>query len=177
MRLRTQIGFIIVLAASLVAGWLWFSGWEGVAESDRKSDRRSSATLVLVEALDLARDRVVVQAIGTGEALRSASLHPTVAGEVVEVLFEAEQRVERGAPLVRLDDKHQRLAVRLARVAEKEAMRQVKRLEKLVPSGTVSIVRLETAQAELEIAGLRLAQAKADLEDKTLFAPFDGVIG
>jgi multidrug resistance efflux pump len=36
---------------------------------------------------------------------------------------------------------------------------------------------LETAHAELEIASLRLAQAKADLEDKTLFAPFDGVIG
>ena len=167
----------MVLAASLVAGWLWFSGWEGVAESGHKSDRRWSATLVLVEALDLAQDRVVVQAIGTGEALRSASLHATVAGEVVEVLFEAEQRVERGAPLVRLDDKHERLAVRLARVAEKEARRQFKRLEKLVPSGAVSIVRLETAQAELEIAGLRLAQAKADLEDKTLFAPFDGVIG
>ncbi len=42
MRLRTQIGFIIVLAASLVAGWLWFPGWEGVAESGRKHDRRSS---------------------------------------------------------------------------------------------------------------------------------------
>ncbi len=177
MRLRTQIGFTIVLAASLVAGWLWFPGWDGVAESGRKSDRRSSATLVLVEALDLAQDRVVVQAIGTGEALRSASLHPSVAGEVVEVLFEAEQRVERGAPLVRLDDKHERLAIRLARVAQKEARRQVKRLEKLVPSGTVSIVRLQTAQAELEIASLRLAQAKADLGDKTLFAPFDGVIG
>ena len=177
MRLRTQIGFIIVLAAALVGGWLWFLGWEGVAESGRKSDRRSSATLVLVEALDLAQDRVVVQAIGTGEALRSASLHPTVAGEVVEVLFEAEQRVEQGAPLVRLDDKHERLAVRLARVAEKEARRQVKRLEKLASSGAVSTVRLQTAHAELESAGLRLAQAKADLEDKTLFAPFDGVIG
>ncbi len=60
MRLRTQIGIFIVLAASLVAGWLWFADWEGVAESGRKSDRRSSATLVLVEALDLAQDRVVV---------------------------------------------------------------------------------------------------------------------
>ena len=177
MRLRTQIGSVIVLAAALVAGWLWFAGWEGVAEPAHKGDRRSSATVVLVEALDLAQDRVVVQAIGTGEALRSASLYPTVAGEVIEVLFEAEQRVERGAPLVRLDDKHERLAVRLARVVEKEARRQVKRLEKLVPSGTVSIVRLETARAELEIAGLRRAQAKADLEDRTLFAPFDGIIG
>jgi RND family efflux transporter MFP subunit len=177
MGLRAQIAVIIVLGAALGAGWLWFSGWEGVAESGGKAERRSSATVVLVEALDLAEDRVLVQAIGTGEALRSASLHPTVAGEVVEVLFKAEQRVAAGAPLVRLDDKHARLAVRLARVAQKEAGRQVKRLEKLAPSGTVSIVRLETAQAELESASLRLAQAKAELDDRTLFAPFDGVIG
>ena len=177
MGLRAQIAVIVVLAAALGAGWFLFSGWEGVAEPGRKSERRSAATLVLVEALDLAEDRVLVQAIGTGEALRSASLHPTVAGEVVEVLFEAEQRIAAGAPLIRLDDKHARLAVRLARVAQKEAGRQVKRLEKLVPSGTVSIVRLEAAQAERESASLRLAQAKADLEDRTLFAPFDGVIG
>ncbi len=177
MRMRTQLSIIVVLAGALVAGWLWFPGWEGPAQSGRKADRRSSETLVLVEALDLAEDRVVVNTIGTGEAFRSASLHPTVAGEVVEILFEAEQRVEQGTPLVRLDDKHERLAVRLAQVAEKEARRQVKRLKKLVPSGAVSVVRLETAEAELESASLRRAQAKAELDDKTLFAPFDGVIG
>ncbi len=177
MRMRTQLGVIVVLAGALVAGWLWFPGWEGAPQSGRKADRRSSETLVLVEALDLAEDRVVVNTIGTGEALKSASLHPTVAGEVVEILFQAEQRVQAGEPLIRLDDKHERLAVRLAQVAEKEARRQVKRLEKLAHSGAVSVVRLETAGAELESASLRRAQAKAELDDKTLFAPFGGVVG
>ncbi len=177
MRLRGQIATIVILAGALAAGWLWFPGWQGAAESGRKSDRRLGETLVLVEALGLAEDRVRIQVIGTGEALRAASLYPATAGEVVEVLFEAEQRVEQGAPLVRLDDKHQRLAVRLAQVAEKKARRQVKRLEKLAPSGAVSVVRLESAQAELDSASLRIAQARAELDDKTLFAPFAGVIG
>jgi len=167
----------VVLAGGLAAGWLWFPGWQGAAESGRKSDRRPSETLVLVEALELAEDRVQIRAIGTGEALRSASLYPATAGEVVEVLFDAEQRVLEGAPLLRLDDKHERLSVRLAQVAEKEARRQFKRLEKLAPTGAVSVARLDTARAEMESAGLRLAQAKADLDDKTLFAPFVGIIG
>lgn len=178
MALRRQIGVTALLAAMLAAGWLWLSAGRGdPAESRELKGQRPAATLVLVEALSLAEDRVVLRAVGTGEALRSASLHLTVSGRVVEVLFEAEQRIANGAPLLRLDDEHERLAVRLAEIAESEARRQVKRYEKLAPSGTVSVVSMQTAQAELESASLRLDQAKAALGDRTLYAPFDGVIG
>ncbi len=122
-------------------------------------------------------DTVVVRAIGTGEALKSASLYPSVAGEVVDVAFRAEQHIKKGAALLRLDDKHQRLAVRLAMVAEKETRRQLKRLEKLIPSGAASVSRLETAQTNLESASLRIDQARAALQDRTVYAPFDGIIG
>jgi len=134
-------------------------------------------TLVLIEAIGLAEDKVVVRAIGTGEALKSASIHPSVAGEVVEVAFKAGQRVHKGMALLRLDAEHQLLTVRLAEVAVKEARRQFKRLERLAPSGAASQARLETTQAELESAGLRLALAKEALEDRTVYAPFDGLIG
>lgn len=177
MSLRSQIGVTATLAALVAAGWFWLAGWNGATKSEAKREPRSAAAVVLVEALALAEDRVVVQAVGTGEALQSAAIYPSVAGEVVEVLFTAGQRVDKGAPLVRLDDKHARLAVRLAQVARKEAQREVARLEKLAPSGAVPVVRLETARAALESAGLRLAQANADLEDRTVFAPFDGVVG
>lgn len=177
MALRRQIGVTVLLVAVMVAGWLWLWGWSDPTASREMRADRSSPTLVLVETLLLAEDRVVVRAVGTGKALRSASLHPPVAGEVVEVLFEAGQRVEKGAPLLRLDDEHERLAVRLAEIAETEARRQVERYEKLAPSGAVTTAALLTARAELESAGVRLAQARAALRDRTLYAPFDGVIG
>jgi len=177
MALRSQIGLIVVLAGALAGGWFWLSAWNDPAESRVPKKASSAGTLVVVEALSLAEDRVSLRAVGTGEALRSAALHPAVDGEVVEVLFDAEQEVEKGQPLLRLDDKHERLAVRLAAVAEKEARRQVARYEKLVPSGTVSTVAMQTAQAELESARLRLAQAQVALEERTLVAPFGGVIG
>lgn len=165
------------LTAAAVGGWLALSSWEGGAKLSRDESRRSSATPVLVEPLELKQDQVVVRAVGTGDALRSASIHPKVTGKVVEVLFEADQRVTKGMPLLRLDDEHERLAVRLAQVAEKEAKRQADRLTRLARSGSVPVAHLETAQNEYESAGLRLAQAQANLADRVVVAPFDGVIG
>ena len=118
-----------------------------------------------------------MRAVGTGDALKSAAIHPSVSGEVIKVSFKADQRVKKGAVLVRLDDEHQRLAVRLTRVALRKAKRDVARLEKLASSGHASRTRLDTVQTELESASVRLAQARADLADRTIVAPFSGVIG
>ncbi len=181
MSLRLQLVITVVLAAAVAAGWLWLAGAEdGVASRGphgRPGGEPGAATLVVVEPLELVTDRVEVSAVGTGDALKSAQIHPAVSGEVVEVGFEAEQRVEKGAVLIRLDDDHQRLAVRLAQVAVKEAKREVARVEKLAASGTVTQVRLQDSQSALESASLRLEQARAELADRIVTAPFDGVIG
>jgi len=177
MRLRSQFVITAMLAVLLAAGWFWLADVRDAAQSREPSHKRPNATAVLTEPIELAADKVVVRAIGTGEALKSASIHPSVAGEVIAVTFKGEQRVAKGVPLIRLDDKHQRLAVRLAEVAVVEARRQVERLERLAPTGAISVARLQTAQSELESAELRLDQAKAALEDRTVHAPFDGIIG
>jgi RND family efflux transporter MFP subunit len=177
MRLHYQMLLTAAIAASLAGGWFWLEGREDPANSAGKPGRQLSETLVLVEPVRLMEDRIVVQAIGTSEAPRSASIYPTVEGEVVEVLFAGGQKVAAGDTLLHLKDKHERLAVRLAEVATEEAKRQVERLEKLVTKGAAPVARLETSQAEHESAVLRLAQARANLEDRTVTAPFDGVIG
>jgi len=176
MSLRLQILVTALLAAALAAGWTWYERREEPAAPSAAASP-GLGTLVLVEALDLAEDRVTLRVVGTGKALRSASIFPEVAGQVVEVLFDGEQRVKKGEPLVRLEEEDERLSVRLAEVAAKEARREVGRLEKLAPSGAVSVVRLENAQTAFESANLRLSLAQAALADRTVVAPFDGVIG
>ena len=177
MRLPFQLLWLVVIAALVGSGWWWFAEREGTAARDRVKPRRAKATLVLVEPVVLATDKRIVRAIGTGRSSQSADLYPSVSGEVVKVAFEAEQKVKAGQILLRLDDEDQRLAVKLAQVAVKQARRQVTRFKKLAPSGTVAQTRLDTATAELESAELRLSQAKSTLKDRTVFAPFDGVIG
>jgi RND family efflux transporter MFP subunit len=178
MRLGAQIAVVAGLAVVAGAAWLGLSSWEGDARQSRDQALRPSAgTRVLVEPLDVKQDSVTIRAVGTGEALRSASIHPKVTGKVVEILFEADQRVTRGQPLVRLDDEHERLAVRLAEVLAAEAKRQADRMARLAKTGSVPLAQVETAQSEYESARIRLEQAMANLGDRTVTAPFDGVIG
>ncbi len=176
MSLRLQFLIVALLAIALAAGWWSFANWGGDSGEHKKAGR-SGATLVLVEAVELTDDQISLRVIGTGKAIRSAALYPAVAGEVREVTFKAEQRVAKGQALIRLDDKHQRLKVRLGEVGVAEALRQSRRLQKLAPSGYAAQSRLDTAQAELDLAELRLEQAKAELYDRTIYAPFDGVLG
>ncbi len=176
MSLRSQFVAIVLVIAGLGGGWLWWQDSQ-TAQSNKVKPKPAQATLVLVEPAQPIEDKIVVRAIGTGEAVKSATIYPTVVGEVTEVNFTSEQLVKKHGQLLRLDDKHQRLAVRLAEVAVKEAGRQLKRLEKLALSGTSSIARLETAQTGSESAELRLLQAKQDLDDRVVYAPFTGVIG
>jgi RND family efflux transporter MFP subunit len=64
----------------------------------------------------------------------------------------------------------------LARIDVDEAERQTRRLETL-KKGVVARATLDTARSVLESARVRLAQARATLKDRTVIAPFTGVVG
>lgn len=177
MRLAVQIVILGVLAAGLAVGWPYLSGSGDTAGASKAGKRAGSATLVLTEPVALAENTMRVRVVGTGKAVRSVLIYPSVAGEVREVDFRPGRRVKQGQRLLRLDDAHQRLAVQLAQVAVNEARREVERLSQLKSSGAVTKVRLEAAEAALLSADLRLELAKEDLADRSIYAPFDGVLG
>ena len=176
MSLRLQFIIVTLLAVIFAAGWWSIESWGGSGDTGKKA-RRSGTTLVLVEAVTLSLDRVTLRLVGSGKAVRSATLHPAVDGEVRQIKFKAEQRVRQGQALIQLDDKHQQLKVRLAQVAVTETARQWQRMQKLAPSGHAAKSRLDATFAAVETAKLRLEQARAELADRTLFAPFAGVVG
>ena len=177
MRLSVQILWLVLIGVAVAGGWQWFSEHELAVVLEKAKPRRSAATRVLAEPITLSTDKRIIRTIGTGKALQSAALYPSVSGEVIEVAFAAEQQVKAGQPLLRLDNEDQQLAVRLAQVTADEAARQAQRLKKLASSGTVTQAQLDTANSDLQSARLYLAQARVNLKKRTLFAPFDGVIG
>ena len=73
MQLRSQFAVTLVVAAVMAGGWLWWSDGNKAAQSREPAKKRGGATLVLVEPAIAAEDKLIVRAIGTGEALKSAS--------------------------------------------------------------------------------------------------------
>ena len=141
---------------------------------------------------------------GTVRARRRAQLSSEMGGRVVEISHREGDRVEAGAPLVRLNDATQRAQLRLAeeglRVAEASrhqaciardrAWRELERKRKLAEQKIVSadlLDQLESAHqvasascnavtAELDRARAQIAAIEVELEKMVIRTPFDGVI-
>lgn len=132
---------------------------------------------VVVEAVRYQGGAAVAEAVGTAESSEAVILHPESAGRVMEILFEAGQRVKQGQALLRLDSEAEKLAVELAKVRLQDARQQLARYQRAAPSGAVSATEVERAQTALSAARIELAQAELALNERTLSAPFNGVIG
>jgi RND family efflux transporter MFP subunit len=109
--------------------------------------------------------------------VRSIALYPAVSDEVTEINFVPGQAVEKGKVLVRLDDRRQQTALKRAELTLADAQRTVERLASSYKNGAVPVSELDLARVQRDLAEVALEDAKADLEDRHIVAPFDGVVG
>lgn len=175
--------FFILLGLSCLAAALWFAGLIGAgdrsveAAADERQRPARPPVPVIVETARADSSAALVEAVGTGVAVRAITLFSETSGEVVDVTFTAGDRVTAGTALVRLDDENERLAVDLARVRLKEARQNLARYEQAAPSGAVSASEVDSARSEVEAARIELSRAELALSRRTVRAPFDGVLG
>ncbi|MBB4200659.1 efflux transporter periplasmic adaptor subunit [Rhodoblastus sphagnicola] len=118
-----------------------------------------------------------LEATGALEAAQAVTLAPEVAGRVTAIHFEAGARVEAGTPLVELYDAPERAERADAAARVRFARLQYDRSRRLAPSDTVSRQLLDQREAELEQAEAALQRIDANLAQKTIRAPFAGLIG
>lgn len=139
--------------------------------------RDEAAEPIIAFAVEMAQNNREVQAVGTARAKSAAQVLPETAGIVSEVLFEAGDFVEKGTPLMRLEDDDERLAVSLAEVSVREAEQLLARYRRIENTGAVSDSAIDEARTQLEAAKIALNQAKLRLDERTVVAPFDGFVG
>ncbi|GGW74719.1 efflux RND transporter periplasmic adaptor subunit [Alteromonas halophila] len=137
----------------------------------------NQAKLVVTEPVRFQYEQKQVEAVGTAEAVRSVVLYPAVADEVMEVNFVPGQSVEAGRLLIRLDDRKQQVALRRAKLQLEDAERTYQRLKDSHEQGAIPESQLDDAQTLRDLAKVDVDDARADLEDRHLVAPFSGVVG
>ena len=147
----------------------------GGAEQAAKS--KPDGVPVIVEAVGETRDAILVEAIGTARAVRSVTLYSPTAGEVVEFPVQTGDRVERNQVLMRLDRRDESLQVQVAETRVREAESALERATRLRDNNVRSKANVDDAAVILERAKLELSQAREALSDRTLRAPFDGIVG
>lgn len=118
-----------------------------------------------------------VQALGTAKANESVTITAKVSETVQKVNFDSGDFVEAGQVLVDLTGQVQLAGLEEARAAYKEAEQQLKRAEELAAKHLIPGSQLDTQRATRDAARARMDQVRAQLSDRVITAPFDGLLG
>ena len=137
----------------------------------------ADAVPVIVANSTETQDSVALELPGSGLAQRSVTLFPLVEGEVDRVAFRTGQQVKAGELLVRLSDRAEQLTVALAQAQLQTASLLARRLEATAGTGAVPEIEVEQAVAARRSAEIGLEQARQALSDRSVRAPFAGVVG
>ena len=167
---------------------LWSGAETEVAASasDTNTETRTSgapgqgrATTVVMAPLEELSYTLVLRTVGSAASLYSVDIVATEAGEVVETSLHANQMVEKGDVLLRLDDRTEQLALEIAQANRDHAQATVTRYEGLHQNGSavVTDVALSEAEVALRLAEANVGLAEAALENRTIVAPISGRLG
>jgi multidrug efflux system membrane fusion protein len=118
-----------------------------------------------------------LEAVGSLRAVREVMLSPEVAGRVVAIRFAGGDAVRAGAPLVQLYDAPERADRAAALARAKFTAAQLARSRELAESGAEARQLLDQRVADHDQATAAVAQIEARLAQKTISAPFSGVLG
>jgi membrane fusion protein (multidrug efflux system) len=184
-----RYGFAAVVAAGLalmtlvVVGKTLFSSVAGDEQGSAKAAPAGQgrggggAPSVLVAAAGVHTFTDGLQAIGTAQARESIVLTPKVADTIRVLRFESGDRVRRGQVLVEMSSVEQAADLAEARAANQAAQEELRRYQELYNRGFASQARLDAVQAAADAAEARLSAGGSRIADRTIRAPFAGVVG
>ena len=171
---------ILVLAALAVGAWAGYGAFFGPAgEGAQGGGQRGSRPAPSVTTATLAPRQLEtrLEAVGTTRALQAVEIVPLTSGRVVEIAFEPGQKVFEGAVLVRLDDEIERDDLTEAEATLAQATFAEERAQTLSQTNTISRAQVEQLTAASATAQAAVDRARRRLADRTVRAPFDGVVG
>ncbi len=135
------------------------------------------ATIVVTAPVALSEWRDTLEALGTARAKESVTLTAKVSETVRRVGFDSGDVVRAGDVIVDLSSGQQLAGLEETRAAYQEAERQLARGQELAQSKIISQSQLDTQRSTRDAAKARMDVVRAQLSDRVITAPFDGILG
>ena len=142
-----------------------------------RTDAPPDATPVVLGAVEQREFVPQIEGLGTARALESVLVTARVSGRIEEFFFKEGARAAANQALVRLEDDEERADLKAAQAEAEQAESRNKRLTELSAKGLVPRDQLEQQEQLLKSAQARLELARVRLEQRTVRAPFAGVLG
>lgn len=136
-----------------------------------------SAIPVVTQRIASAPWRDSINALGTTRANESVTLTAKVSETVRRVAFDSGDVVEAGEVLVDLSSGVELAGLEETRADYREAERLLRRQQELAQRQLVAASEIDTQRAARDSARARMDVIRAELSNRVITAPFDGVLG
>jgi len=178
MSLFKQVLVLVFLAAIAYGGYVAYGRlMQNPSVASDSMRHRSNAIPVEVAAAKSQELTSTVEAVGTTHALKSIEIQAEAAGLVKSIHFAAGEHVTKGDVLAELDSDIQRADVAEAKAALKRAELELERAKTLRAGNIMAKSTVDQLVATEAAAEATLAKAERRLADRTIMAPFDGMVG
>jgi membrane fusion protein (multidrug efflux system) len=145
--------------------------------ADLPESGEAAATAVVSETVATQSWRDSIEALGTAKANESVTLTAKVSETVRKVAFDSGDVVRAGDVIVDLSSGAQLAGLEEARAAFQETERQLARGQELAPTKIISESQLDTLRSARDASKARMDVVRAQLSDRVITAPFDGILG
>jgi membrane fusion protein, multidrug efflux system len=135
-----------------------------------------TATITATEAR-VTRWSEEIRAVGTLEAVQGTTLTTEVGGIVREILFQPGTEVLADTELLRLDTETDQAQLASLQAAARLADQELRRARQLQQERNISEAEVQRRESEAEQARASVAAQQARISQKSLRAPFDGMLG
>ena len=165
---------ILLGTAILLGAWKY----SAIRSADAASAHQPEPTETVTAAVATARPhQETATAIGTVIAPQSISLRNEVPGTVHFVGLQPGRVVNAGAVLVALDVSVETAELRAQDAQARLAQTSLERVERMTSRGAASVMELDNARAERDVALAQVARTRAIIARKTIRAPFRARVG
>ncbi len=170
---------IIIVATILVAvgamGWTLASNKQEIDSRKEVKTTNQDITVTVAQAQMKATGNEL-QLVGTAEANREVMVASESGGKITLVNFKLGDYVSQGAILATVDDTYKRLAYENAQLSFNKYKDDYERYQVLRKGDAVSETQLRDMKLAYENAQIQLQNAKKQLDDTRIVAPFSGYI-
>lgn len=177
--MKKRTGILIACAVSaIVIGSMAFTLVENKKVIDSKSMPKVAEpeVAVTVSRAEMRETGEKLKLVGTAKPNKEVMIPSETAGKIVQVNFKLGDYVAEGSVIAKVDDTYKRLALETAQLNYNKYKEDYERYRMLREGDAVTEVQLRDMKMGLENADLQIQNARKQLEDTNIRAPFGGVI-
>lgn len=165
---------LIVLAIVAGAGFLLNKSHQKINQG--KKNLISSDIIVNVEPVGETSTSTSMKLTGTMTPYTDLVVSAQAAGQITSLAAELGQTKQKGSVIATIDNQLKKYAVETAELNVEKQNRDLKRFEELFKGGAITQQQLDDARMGYTNAQIQWKQAKKQLADATITAPFSGIV-